>query len=103
MAKIKYNVYQCKDCEIDFLCRTARYCPKCGDNPYLEKERTIWIDKPVVYKRPWTAEDDDILIESVERGIKNNDIANELSRTKDAVAERLRRLRKIREIERGIK
>lgn len=103
MAKLKYRVMICKECEIDFITRNGNYCSKCGDNLYVEKERTIWLEKPVVYKRPWTEEDDEILIESVRRGIKNQDIADDLGRTKDAVAERLRRIRKTKKVVRGVR
>jgi len=102
MAKIKYLICVCKDCESDFLTREGRHCPICADNAYVERERTIWIDRPVIYKRPWTEHENDFLIESVKRGISNQSIADELNRTKDSVAERLRRLRKKQKIVRGI-
>lgn len=102
MAKLKYNLFICKECEIDFITQYGDHCTFCGDNVYSEKQRVLWLERPFLYKRPWTNDDDSLLITSVELGIKNQDIADELGRTKDAVAERLRRLRKIRVIERGI-
>lgn len=103
MAREKYNIYVCKDCEIDFTSRNAVVCCVCGDNVYLEIERSIWLDRPVIYKRPWTDFDKDMLIEMVERGISNKEIASELDRTKNAVKRQLAELRKKREIIRGIK
>ena len=103
MAKIKQNIYTCKECDIDFIAKTANYCAKCGDNLFLERVRYIWLDRYVSRSKRWNLDDDEHLIESVERGISNQEIADELGRTKDAVAERLRRLRKTRVIERGIK
>ena len=103
MAKVKYNIYTCKDCEVDFIAKSANYCTYCGDNIYLERQRYIWLNRFMSRKKSWTEDDDEHLIESVERGISNQEIADELGRTKDAVAERLRRLRKTRVIERGIK
>ena len=103
MAKIKQNIYTCKDCDIDFIAKAANYCANCGDNLFLERVRYIWLDRYVSRSKRWNLDDDEHLIESVERGISNQEIADELGRTKDAVAERLRRLRKTRVIERGIK
>lgn len=101
MAKVKYAIYVCKECETDTIARQVKYCATCGDNLFLEKERTIWLERPVIYKRPWTVDEDEYLIEAVRRGHTNLEIAEELERTKDAVAERLRRLRKKKKIVRG--
>ena len=103
MAKVKYNIYVYKECDVDIIARRVRYCATCGDNLFLEKERTIWLERPVIYKRPWTVDEDEYLIEAVRRGHTNLEIAEELERTKDAVAERLRRLRKKKKIVRGEK
>jgi len=98
MAKVKYNIYTCKDCEVDFIAIKAKYCTNCGDNLYIERQRYIWLNRLISRKKSWTADDDEHLTESVRRGISNQEIADELGRTKDAVAERLRRLRKHKSI-----
>src|SRR5699024_5698251 len=103
MAKIKQNIYTCKDYDIDFIAKIANYNANCGDNMYLERVTYIRLDRYVSRSKRWNVDDDEHLIESVERSISNQEIADELGRTKDAVAERLRRLRKTRVIERGIK
>src|SRR5699024_1901360 len=103
MAKIKQNIYTCKDHDIDFIAKIANYCAKCGDNLCLERVRYMWLDRYVSRSNRWNLDDDEHLIESVERGISNQERADELGRTKDAGGERLRRLRKARVIERGIK
>lgn len=103
MAKIRQNIYTCKDCDTDFIAKIANHCVNCGDNLFLERVRYIWVDRYISRSKRWNLDDDEHLIESVERGISNQEIADELGRTKDAVAERLRRLRKTRVIERGTK
>lgn len=103
MAKLKYHIYHCKDCNTEYYTQKGSYCPSCGDDLYVDYQRTVWLERAVTYKRPWTTDDDMHLIESVQRGIKNGTIAKDLDRTKDGVAERLRRLRKHMEIKRGVK
>jgi len=103
MAKVKYNIYVCKECDVDIIARRVRYFATCGDNVFLEKERTIWLERPVIYKRPWTEDEEEYLIEAVRRGHTDREIGEELGRTKAAVTERLRRLRKKKKIVRGEK
>jgi len=101
MAKIKYKIFNCRECEVEFYTQQGKYCTNCGDDLFVDFQRSIWLERAVIYKRPWTNDEDIHLIESVKRGVKNQVIADELGRTKDSVAERLRRLRKSQKIVRG--
>ena len=95
-----YKYYICKDCEIDFImCHFTRkgtpFCPQCAENVYVEKIKGIWMERPFNYKRPWTQEEDETILVSVEQGYTHKEIADALNgRTKNAVNRRLQRLRK---------
>ncbi|WP_096199496.1 SANT/Myb-like DNA-binding domain-containing protein [Bacillus sp. FJAT-45350] len=97
--KKKYWFHYCRECEIDFLVAAKVQgmvsCPKCGDGFYTEKVRSIWLERPFSYRRPWTSEEDDLVLASVEQGYTHQEISDSLNgRTKNAVTRRLQQLRK---------
>lgn len=90
--KKEYTFYKCRDCENDFLVatrgsgRTRTFCPKCGENIYTEKVMNIWLDRPFAYKRPWTAEEEELIATGKRLGYSNKRIAESLDgRTTQAV------------------
>lgn len=98
-SKKKYTYYICKNCEIDFLVSLNRkgktYCPSCGESMYAESKTIIWIDRPLLYKKPWTEEEDGILIMGVECGYSWVEIGEALEgRTARACFDRWRRIGK---------
>jgi len=106
MAKIKYNVVLCKDCEQEFLLRMTNrkkyYCPTCGENLFTEKQSDIWLTRPIRYKRPWTQDEDELIKNCVRAGYSNQQISAELKgRTAKAINNRISRLRKYETIKRG--
>lgn len=98
MSHKKYTVYLCKDCNNEFLTTRGRYCPECGDNIFVDRQRNYYMDRPIVYNRTWTEEEDEILIESIRRGHTYREVAEELGRTEKSVHMRLSRLREKQEI-----
>lgn len=97
--KKKYGVWRCKECEIDFYVtaevKHKAYCPKCADSIYVEKVRTLWLERAFNYKRPWTQEEDDLILDGVKLGKTHKEISKELyGRTPKAVTRRLQQLRK---------
>ena len=95
-----YKYYICKDCEIDFIMsrfirKGTPFCPQCAENVYVEKVKQIWMERPFNYKRPWTEEEDETILVSVEHGYSNAEISTALEgRTEKAVCRRLSQLRK---------
>jgi DNA-binding NarL/FixJ family response regulator len=95
-----YKCYICKDCEIDFIMSQFSrggkpYCPQCAENLFVEKVKEIWMERHHNYKRPWTEEEDEILLVSVDQGYSNHDISIALEgRTEGAVRHRIGQLRK---------
>ena len=97
--KKKYTFYKCKDCEIDFFVSTNRkgktYCPSCGEGGWVELQSTLWIERPFNYKRPWTEDEESILIMGCSAGYTYQEIAEALEgRTQRAVRDKLMRLKK---------
>lgn len=96
--KKKYTAWRCKECEIDYYVtqevKHVTYCPKCGDKLFTEVVRTLWLERPILYKRPWTVEEDELILTGVELGRTHKEIAKELNgRTPKAVTRRLQTLR----------
>jgi hypothetical protein len=95
-----YRYYICKDCEIDFaMTQFTRggkpYCPQCAKNNFIEKAKDIWLERPFNYKRPWTSEEDEIILVSAKQGYSNAEISTALEgRTAKAVCNRLAQIRK---------
>lgn len=105
-TKIKYNVYWCKDCEIDFLFRANKkntshaYCPACGDNIATEKTKEIWSERHYVHFKNWSEEEDDIVIECRKRNMPVKEMLELLEgRTDKAVYRRIKRLKEKGRIE----
>lgn len=89
--KKQYMSYICKDCEIDFLVAGKHRricCPVCGDGLYVDRQRTIWMERDFNYKRPWTQEEDEWLLDSVRQGFSHMEIAKAMNRTHNAVRHR---------------
>lgn len=97
-VKKKYIWHICKDCELEFLTPDMKRkpsCPNCGDSIHVDELREIWMERGISYKRPWTKEDDDLLLLSIKEGYGRQDIADELGRTRKAVNRRYSELTKV--------
>jgi DNA-directed RNA polymerase subunit RPC12/RpoP len=97
--KKEYTFYYCKECEIDFLVaiklKRKVNCPKCADELFVEKIRTIWMNRPFNYKRPWTNEEDELILVGVKQGYTHKQISESLNgRTTKAVTRRLQQIRR---------
>jgi hypothetical protein len=93
--KKKYTFYYCRDCEMDFLTpfQGKANCPKCADRLYVDKLKDIWIERPFNYKRPWSPEEDEMIITGMKQGYKQQEIADSLDgRTRKSVSARWRQL-----------
>lgn len=99
--KRKYNLHNCRDCEEGFLLKSAAtkgrqkslFCPLCGENLFMEKERSLWLPNELQANRPYTPEEDEI----IKTGLGNNytfeAIADALDgRTEKSVKRRAQRL-----------
>ena len=97
--KKRYFNYLCKECEIDFVVsfKGKANCPKCADNVYVEYKGNIWLERSFNYKRPWTDEEDSILIDGIKLGYKHREIAESIDRTTKAVTRRVSQLKKGRD------
>lgn len=84
----EYNSYICKDCEIDFLVKKGKFCPKCGESLFVEHKTSIWIKRPFTQYRRWTKEEDDFVVTGIDQGYSRQEVADELGRTKTAVTKR---------------
>jgi predicted Zn-ribbon and HTH transcriptional regulator len=96
--KKKYTFWYCRDCEMDFLTplETKANCPKCADRLYVDKLKDIWIERPFNYKRPWSAEEDELILTGTKQGYTRKEISESLDgRTEKAVERRLLRLNKV--------
>lgn len=97
--KKKYSFYYCRDCEMDFLIPGGTFkngvsCPSCGDSIYTDYIKGIWLERPFNYKRPWTEEEDELILMGVRQGYKHREIAESLDgRTPKAVTRRLQQIR----------
>lgn len=99
--KKKYTFYFCKDCEIDFCLSDnkgkqglKRFCPTCGENLFVEKIKTVWMERPFNYKRPYTDEEDGIILVSRKQGFTYKEISETLfNRTPQSVRRRLQQLK----------
>jgi DNA-directed RNA polymerase subunit RPC12/RpoP len=95
--KKKYAYYYCRDCEIDFLTPFEGKrvnCPKCADSLFVDKSKDIWIDRPFNYKRPWTKEEDEIILTGAKQGYTKKEMLEALDgRTERAIKTRLLRLK----------
>ena len=92
---MKYTVYRCKECEEQFLTRhepEVSVCPYC-EGRFIESIKDMWMKSPFHYRRRYTQEEDDVIIESVRRGYSLDDIELE-GRSKDAIRLRYERLAK---------
>jgi len=100
-SKKPYGLFICKECEIDFLVqkkRSARWvnCPLCADHIYVEKINDLWFERQFNHLRPWTAEEDEIVVLGKQQGHTHREIAGLLhGRTKRAVDHRVYHLRKL--------
>ena len=81
MYRDKHTLYWCKDCDKQFLTKYHQnfnlhnpFCPYCGNRLYVEVVKHMWMDVPFMYRKRYTQEEDDIIIESVRRGIDVRDI-----------------------------
>lgn len=96
--KKKYTFYQCKDCELDFLVTTKlnkANCPSCADNIYVEVIKDIWMDKPINYKRPWTDDEDSMILDGRRIGKTYTEISKEMDgRTANAIRHRMAQIKK---------
>ncbi|MFD1066668.1 hypothetical protein [Oceanobacillus locisalsi] len=95
--KKPYTFYWCKDCEVDFIIMKdikRPCCPVCADGIYVQSVRDIWLERPFNYKRPWTDDEDEILLIGAERGMTHAEIGKEINRTGKAVTRRLSQLRR---------
>ncbi|WP_040985499.1 hypothetical protein [Oceanobacillus jeddahense] len=95
--KKPYTFYWCRDCDVDFI--TSKQvkkacCPSCADSIYVQSVRDIWLERPFNYKRPWTSEEDEILLICVGRGMTHVEIGETIDRTGKAVTRRLSQLRR---------
>lgn len=89
--KKKYFSYLCKDCEIDFVTsfyRARIYCPSCSDSLFVEYKGSLWLERTFKYKRPWTQEEDFVVIDGVQAGYTYQEIAEAIDRTTKAVKNR---------------
>lgn len=96
--KKKYVFYLCKDCEIDFLVAGNEKkfnCPDCGDKIHVEVIKPIWLERPINYKRPWTKDEDSIILAGRRLGKSYKEIAKELDgRTPKAATNRMYQIMK---------
>ena len=97
--KKPYKFYWCRDCDVDFIVTKGirrPCCPACADNIYVQSVRDIWLERPFNYKRPWTSDEDEIVLTSLKRGMTHAEIGKEVNRTGKAVTRRLSQLRRSR-------
>ncbi|MCD7034335.1 hypothetical protein LRR81_08815 [Metabacillus sp. GX 13764] len=96
--KKPYTFFWCRDCDQDFAVSTERkriYCPLCGEHFYVEKVKDVWMERPFNYKRPWTPEEDEIVIVGRKQGYSYQEISDSLlARTPQSVRRRLQELKK---------
>ncbi|OEH52947.1 hypothetical protein AQ616_18760 [Oceanobacillus sp. E9] len=96
--KKPYKSYICKDCEIDFIVSAEVKrccCPNCGDSIHVEVIRNIWLERPFNYKRPWTDEEDSMILAGKQLGRTYEQIGKEINRTGKAVNRRSQQLRRM--------
>lgn len=101
--RLRYNIYQCTDCDKEFIARQQEgrgwkpspYCPYCGDDEYVDRIREYLLTKPLLYRgRPYTQEEDDIIVISHQRKLTHKETAAELEgRTWASVRNRKRKLK----------
>lgn len=95
--KKKYTAYRCRDCEIDFLVYRLKgriFCPCCGETIYVENVTHVWLERSVYYKRPYTPEEDEIILAGKQAGYTEHRIAESLpGRTQRSVQQRWSRIR----------
>jgi hypothetical protein len=99
-TKIKYFVYWCKDCDLDFMFRAVKnenfkaHCPVCGDFIMTEKVKHLWAERHYVYHKKWSPEEDEIVIECRKRKMPIGEIMEQLEgRTDKSIYSRIRQLK----------
>lgn len=100
--RIKLNVYICRDCDERFLVASGErgkqvFCPKCGESLFTKKVTEILLDKPLLHKRRWTSEEDELVQLAMDEKIPYWKVAESLDdRSVMAVTSRALRLRKLK-------
>lgn len=96
--KKKHKHCLCRDCDVDFVVsseiKNVVYCPSCGDSINTQLIKNIWMERPFQYKRPWTKDDDELLLDGIKANYSRQAIADELNRTRKAVNRRYSQLKK---------
>lgn len=92
--KKQYKHYLCKDCDVDFITSQGNNCPNCADNVYVDVIRTIWLDRGFNYKRPWTDDEDEMILAGRKLGKTYAEIAKEINRTTKATTNRFYYIRR---------
>lgn len=94
----RYVHYICRDCDIDFQVsepsRKSTFCPRCGENLFTEKYANVYLKRTIMSKRPWTAEEDELIETGIKAGYRIKQVAESMEgRSHDAVRSRWYRLK----------